>query len=118
VADLALRRLAPGPLRRLRHAALPQHDDGGLHVAVRLLERALAVHHPGARAVAQLLYERGRDLRGHCSTSVVAADAPASAVPSCCGACPVGTGTDSPSPAGSTASPGMTCSTVTPATGW
>src|SRR5204862_129740 len=112
VADLALGGLAPGPLRGLRHATLAQQHDGRLHVAVRLLERALAVHHPGAGAVAQLLDEGGRDLGGHSSTSVVAADAFASPAPSCCGAWPVGTGTDSPSVTGSTASPGATFSSV------
>src|SRR5581483_2856162 len=70
VPDLALGRLAPRALRRARHALLAQEDDGRVHVAVRLLQRLLAGHHPGAGAVAQLLDEACRDLRSHyCSTS-------------------------------------------------
>ena len=48
VADLALRRLAAGALARLGHPALAQQPLRGLDVAAGLLERALAVHHPGA----------------------------------------------------------------------
>ena len=48
VADEALGRLAARALARGRHAALAEQRAGGLEVAVRLLERALAVHHPRA----------------------------------------------------------------------
>src|SRR5581483_12205962 len=71
VADLPFGRCTVGALRRLRHAALAQEDDRRLHVAVRLLQGALAIHHPRTRLVAQLLDERSRDL-GHydCSSAV------------------------------------------------
>ncbi len=62
----ALGRLATGTLRRRRHAFLAQQLDGFVEVAVRLLERALAVHHPRARRIAELLHHRGGDL-GHCA---------------------------------------------------
>src|SRR5437899_12966643 len=62
VSDEPFRRLAPGTLLRLRHALFAEQGDRRVHVAVRLLERALAVHHPGAGAVSELLDERCRDL--------------------------------------------------------
>jgi hypothetical protein len=61
VADLTLARLAARALRRLRHPLLAQESDGGLEVAVRLLEGALAVHHPRAGLVAELLDEACRN---------------------------------------------------------
>ena len=70
-ADLALARRAVGALRGGRHALLAQQLDGLVEVAVGLLERALAVHHPGARRVAQLLDHRSGDL-GHSAASSVA----------------------------------------------
>ena len=60
--------LAGGPLAALGGLGLaldPQQLDGLLHVAVGLLERGLAVHHPGARALAQLLHVLRRDLGAH-----------------------------------------------------
>src|SRR5579864_2495381 len=69
VADLALGRGTVGALCGLRHASLAQQHGRGFHVAVRLLQRALAVHHSGARLVAKLLDERCRDLRHHSATS-------------------------------------------------
>src|SRR5581483_11627617 len=92
------------------HPLLAQEDDRGLHVAVRLLEGALAVHHPGARALPELADELGGDLRHQPSTSVAAREAAAGAEPSSAGASPLGTGVVSPSVAGSTASPAATCS--------
>ena len=62
--DDALGRLAVGALRGGRHALLAQELDGRVEVAVRLLQRALAVHHPRARRVAELLHHGGGDL-GH-----------------------------------------------------
>src|SRR6476660_4135122 len=61
-ADLALARLAVRALRGGRHAFLAQQLDGLVEVASGLLERALALHHPGARRVAELLDHRGGDL--------------------------------------------------------
>ena len=49
VADEALGRRAAGTLRHLRHPPLAEERARGLEVAARLLERALAVHHRGAR---------------------------------------------------------------------
>ena len=54
----ALGRLAAGALGGGRHALLAQELERGLEVAARLLQRALAVHHPGAGLVAELLHER------------------------------------------------------------
>src|SRR5205823_6138238 len=61
---LALGRLAPGPLVGGGHAALAKEALGRLEVAVRLLERALALHHARARLVAEALDEISRDV-GH-----------------------------------------------------
>src|SRR5207342_3395209 len=61
----ALGCLAPGPLDRVGHALLAQQGAGSLDVAAGLLERALAVHHPGPGEVAKLLDEPCRD--GHSS---------------------------------------------------
>ena len=65
VADEALARRAAGALAGEGHAALAQERPGGFEVAVRLLERALALHHPGAGGVAELLDEPGGDRRAH-----------------------------------------------------
>src|SRR5215213_6575210 len=64
VADLAFRRLAPRALRGLCHAPLPEQDSRRLDVAAGLLQRALAVHHPRAGLVAELLHQVGGN-RGH-----------------------------------------------------
>src|SRR5579859_422167 len=68
--DLALGGLAAGLLRGVREALLANHLDGGVDVALGVDERALAVHHPRARALAKLLDEAGRNL-GHDRTSSV-----------------------------------------------
>src|SRR5690606_17080424 len=65
-ADHALARLALRTLRRLRRTTRTQHVDGRLHVAVRLFQRLLALHHPGAGTLAKLLHHSSRN-RGHCS---------------------------------------------------
>src|SRR6266540_1279220 len=79
VADDALGRLAPGALRSRREPALAQQHTRRLDVAARLLEGALALHHPRAGRVAELLDEAGRD-RGHSAvTSWVSGSAVASA---------------------------------------
>src|SRR6266545_56124 len=62
VADLPLGRRMLGALRGARHALLAQDTDRRLHVSVRLLECALAVHHRRAGLVAELLDERRGDL--------------------------------------------------------
>src|SRR4029077_19552576 len=78
VADLALGRLTAGPLRRARHSSLAEQFLRGLEVAVRVLQRPLAVHHPRAGQVAELLDQGGGDL-GHapspsgCALATVAA---------------------------------------------
>src|ERR671924_1292573 len=92
VADEALRRLAARALARLGHALLAQDALRRLEVAARVLERALAVHHPRAGLVAELLHELGRDL-GHSD----GASSPVS-----------GAGSVGASATGS--SPGLTCS--------
>src|SRR5438105_11730301 len=51
-----------GPLPRLGHALLAQETLRSLEVAARLLEGALAVHHPRTCLVAELLDELRRDL--------------------------------------------------------
>ncbi len=48
---------APRLLGGLGQALLAQPVDGGLDVALRLRERRLAVHHPGAGLVAQFLHQ-------------------------------------------------------------
>src|SRR5919198_1117244 len=68
VADEALRRRAAGALAGLGHALLAQEALCGLEVAACLLERALAVHHPRAGLVAELLHELCGDL-GHSAAS-------------------------------------------------
>src|SRR4029079_6943694 len=50
--DFPLGRLAAGTLRCLRDALLAEKLRRFVDVALRLLERALAVHHPRARALA------------------------------------------------------------------
>ena len=59
---------AIGPLAGLRHALLAQQRAGGVEVAVRLLERSLAIHHARARELAELLDEACTDL-GHALSS-------------------------------------------------
>src|SRR5207247_363916 len=71
IADETFGRLAAGTLRHARLPLFAEQRDRRLHVAVRLLEGALAIHHPRAGAVAELLDECRRDLRHHCSTSGV-----------------------------------------------
>src|SRR5205085_4700905 len=102
VADEALGRLAAGALPRLRHAALPQEPLRRLEVAAGLLERPLAVHHPRAGLVAELLDEARRD-RGHSGASSSAAG----------GASATGSSATGSSATGSSAtgsSPRLTCS--------
>src|SRR6476469_9206041 len=66
VADLAFGRLAVGALGGARHALLAENAHCGLDVAVRLLQRALAVHHRRAGLVAELFDECCRDLSHPC----------------------------------------------------
>jgi hypothetical protein len=61
--DCAVLGRAPGTLLRAREALLAQPVLRRFHVAARLLERALAVHHPRPGGLAQL----GDELRGHLS---------------------------------------------------
>src|SRR5262245_32595167 len=76
VADESFGRLAACALRGGGHAALAQEDPRGLDVAARLLERALAVHHPCARLVAKLLDEAcGNRGNGHDLPSCIAGSA-------------------------------------------
>src|SRR5207302_1576986 len=70
VDDLALGGLAAGLLRSLRKALLADQLDGLVDVAGRVDQGALAVHHPGARALAKLLDEGGGDLRHDRTSSV------------------------------------------------
>src|SRR5205823_3255574 len=64
VADETLRGRSAGALARLGHALLAQEALRGLEVAAGVLERTLAIHHPRAGLVAELLHELCRDL-GH-----------------------------------------------------
>src|SRR5262249_36328879 len=68
--DLALGGLASGLLRGLREALLADELDRLLHVPAGLDESALAIHHPRAGALAELLDLAGGDL-GHDRTSSV-----------------------------------------------
>src|SRR5205807_490830 len=52
----------PGFLRGLRETLLAQPVDRGFHVAARLTERGLAVHHARAGLLAQILHHRGGDI--------------------------------------------------------
>jgi hypothetical protein len=61
--DEAFRRDAAGLLGGLRQALLAQPVDGGLDVALRLVERGLAVHHARAGLLAQILHHCGGDIR-------------------------------------------------------
>ena len=63
-ADQTVRGDAAALLGGLGEALLAQPVDGGLDVAVGLVQRVLAVHHAGAGLLAQVLHERGGD-RGH-----------------------------------------------------
>src|SRR3954452_8608866 len=69
VPDLALGRLAAGALGCTGESALPQQRLRRLEVAVRVLEGALAVHHPGARLVASLRDQSDRAI-GHATAPV------------------------------------------------
>src|SRR5690606_40507234 len=51
----------PRPLRGLRSTARAQQIDRSLHVAARLLQRPLALHHSSAGPLAQLLHLLRRD---------------------------------------------------------
>src|SRR5690606_12849502 len=55
-ADRTLARFPARTLRGLRGALRAQEVDRLLHVPARLLQRLLALHHPGARPLTQLLY--------------------------------------------------------------
>src|SRR5262249_9497756 len=103
VADLALGRLAAGALRGPRHPALAEPAPRRLHVAVRLAERAFAVHHRRAPRVPPLLDERGGDL-GHDGSSSVAAASGSAA----------GSGAGAASAAGSAAVSGAGSTAVSP----
>src|SRR5712691_833429 len=61
-ADGALGRRAPGLLLCGREPLLAQPVDGLLQVATGFLQRLLAVHHPRAGLLAQVLHHRRRDL--------------------------------------------------------
>src|SRR5207237_278787 len=73
----ALGRLAPGALRGRGHALLAEELDGVVEVTAGLLQGALALHHPRARRVAELLHHCGRDLC-HSASSSAGASAGAS----------------------------------------
>jgi hypothetical protein len=53
-----------GLLGRGRHAALAQHHERGLHLALGLLQRLQAVAHGRARLLAEFLYQFGVNLHG------------------------------------------------------
>src|SRR5918995_1333991 len=62
--------------RALRHRCetlLAEELDRTLHVSAGLLQRALAIHHPGARALAELLDLLGGDLAHRSDPSVASA---------------------------------------------
>ncbi len=61
-ADEALGRHAAALLGGLGEALLAQPVDGGLDVALGLVERVLAIHHAGAGLLAQLFDQGGGDL--------------------------------------------------------
>src|SRR5439155_26876963 len=60
--DDTLARLAPGPLRGLGQALLAQDLHGALHLAIRLLQRSLAVHYARAAPFAELLHAVGGEI--------------------------------------------------------
>src|SRR5918995_1960561 len=62
-ADHALASRPPALLRRRRLSLDPQQLDRLLHVAAGLLERGLAIHHPGTGALAERLDVGRADLR-------------------------------------------------------
>src|SRR5438445_8382479 len=72
--------LAARPLLGVGEALLPQILGGGVEVAVAGGERGLAVHHAGARALAQL--HHGLGVGGHQETSASAAAISLSSSPS------------------------------------
>src|SRR5262249_6959462 len=76
VADEPLRRLPPGALPSRCHPTFAQERAGSIEVSPGLLESALAVHHPRAGGVAELLDERCPDRRAH-------SDSPPSAPAAC-----------------------------------
>ena len=63
-ADEALGRRAVGALAGLRHALLAQQRPGGVDIALRVLQRPLAIHHARARGLTKLLDE-GCTYLGH-----------------------------------------------------
>ena len=67
-ADEALGGRPVGALAGLRHALLAQQGAGGVEIAVRLLQRPLAIHHPRAGELTELLDEACTDL-GHAFSS-------------------------------------------------
>src|SRR5438270_6178963 len=72
--------LAPPALPRVGQPFLPHILGGGIEVAVRGGERGLAVHHAGARPLAQL--HHGLGVGGHQETSASAAAISLSSSPS------------------------------------
>ena len=63
VADLPLGGLAAGSLGCARQPALPEQGLCGFEITVRVLQGALAIHHPGAGQITKLLDESRRDFR-------------------------------------------------------
>ena len=57
IADRSLSCFAAGALGGAREPALAQQRLGGLEIPICVLQRPLAVHHPRARLVAELLVE-------------------------------------------------------------
>src|SRR4051794_33331839 len=76
--DPALVGASPGALGRAREPLLAQELRCARDVAVGLDQRALAVHHPGAGRVAELLNHRGVDI-GHQDPSPTGAEGSAGA---------------------------------------
>src|SRR5215213_1161420 len=115
VADEALGRRAAGALGGGGHTALTQEGPCGLEVAVRLLQRLLARHHPRAGGVAELLDERCRDRAHVVSPSSTAASVVSIGVASASGAASAGSAREG---SGSTATPagavGSSCSLCSP----
>src|SRR4051794_14239165 len=111
--DRALRGGAVAALGRLGRAADAEELDGSLHVAVDLLQGRLALHHPGARAVAQGLDVLGRDAPDWFSFSVSSSSPPVTSATAL--RAPPAT-----SCAASTTPPATSCaaSTTPPATSW
>src|SRR6185312_17240859 len=90
------------------HAFLAQQARCDLEIAVRVLERPFAVHHPRAGPLPELLDEAGRDL-GHSAASVASPPAAGAATGSSDGA-----SSDEASSAGAGSSrPAVSSSSVT-----